>query len=89
MLAFRSPCRDLTTTLSSAVTEIYENLFTKSFNSAAERAGDPSAAADQEGDAVRGADDAQAAGTNLHRQLADAAAAEKDMLRRLECEIRR
>jgi len=89
MCVLRSPCRELTTTLSSAVTEVHESLFAKSFNSAAKRAGDPSAAADQEGDAVRGADDAQAAGADLHRQLADAAAAEKDMLHRLECELRR
>ncbi|CAL5224362.1 g7036 [Coccomyxa viridis] len=54
---------------------------------AAERAG--SISADMEESPVREDDDCRPAEGDVHRQLADAVAAERDMLHRLECEIRR
>ncbi len=56
-------------------------------DSAAERAG--SISADMEESPVREDDDCRPAEGDVHRQLADAVAAERDMLHRLECEIRR
>ena len=62
-------------------------LLTKHYVSAAERAG--AISADMEHSAAREHDDCGPADIDVHRQLAGAVAAERDMLHRLECEIRR